>query len=148
MEPHADEQAGSFIRRRRRSRGEPKYRKLEAERELDRTGREADYRSWDEFYGEYYNRRGTDVRIGVFTDRGLRWTLSWLSRTTEVIAWPISWIDEGSHLWFDPWGYDGGVNLARVPQWVFVLGRVESLDEARAALASASTLDDARATFV
>jgi hypothetical protein len=98
--------------------------------DLSRLGATADYKHVEAFYDANPDRRGDDVTAGTINDADLRWSISWLPKTGEVIALADNWLDA-----------DGPEH---VPEYVFILGSAGSEQEARAAVARSVTLETLR----
>jgi hypothetical protein len=119
---------------------------------LQRTRDGADYQSFEAFYSSNEERRGNDESIAEIADGELRWQVSWLPRTSEVIAVPVGWLDESAHraVHVASSGLGGfssysAAGAPAIPEMVLVLGRVASLEQARRRLAVAASLDEVRA---
>jgi hypothetical protein len=129
----------------------------EAERHqavLSSTARDAQFRSWKSFYESDTRRRGDDVVIKDLFDREIRWSVCWLPRTHEVVAFAVGWADErwhpalfrsGGSIYF-PAGC-AGLGVAVVPELVNMLGHAESAAAATAQLAAVSTVAEARSAL-
>jgi hypothetical protein len=95
--------------------------------DLSRLATTADYRHPDAFFDANPDRRGDDVVAGTIDDVDLRWSITWIPKTTEVIARAASWLDATSP--------------EQVPDYVFILGRASSEQAAQAAVARSHTLE-------
>ena len=112
----------------------------------------ADFRSWKAFYDGDARRRGKEVALGELADGEFCWRIIWFP-TTEVVVWPFRWQDERRHrALYGQVGQrtrpsDVTIGPAALPEMIYVIGRVESADEGRQRVASASTLDKVRCTL-
>jgi len=95
--------------------------------DLSRLGANADYKHLEAFYEANPDRRGDDVPAGTIDDVDLRWSISWVPKTSEVIARATNWLDAG--------------NTEQVPDYVFVLGNAPSEQAAQAAVARSHNLE-------
>jgi hypothetical protein len=154
---HASGWPNSWIRRwsdRRRERSAVESIWLEQQRAhlaiLEQAKSVADFHSWKKFYAADEDRRGDDMKITELADIELRWNICWLPRTREVVAFSADWQDPRLHHFVTGAGSaDTGsgysaIATAPVPELVCLLGPAETLDEARARLATASTLAECR----
>jgi len=110
----------------------------------------ADFRSWKAFYDDDSRRRGKEVVVGDIADGEFCWRVIWFP-TTEVVAWPHRWRDERWHRavvaqprFNTPTPATFGVGSAPLPEAIYVIGQIESAEEAKLQLSSASTLADIR----
>ena len=114
-----------------------------ASKRFDRTVDNTDYKSFKQFYSANEDRYGDDVRIGEISGGELQWTITWLPRTSEVVAFAKGWSDPTYHARITNCE-SPHLTASDPPQLVCVLGRVESAADARTRLAAATSLDTVR----
>jgi hypothetical protein len=95
--------------------------------DLSRLGTTADYKNVEAFYEANPDRRGEGEPAGTIDDSDLRWSISWLPKTNEVIARASNWLDADTP---EP-----------VPDYVFIVGSARSQDEAKSAVARSHTIE-------
>ena len=109
----------------------------------------ADFGSFEDFYSSDETRRGDDVSLGEVADEALRWQISWLPRTCEVIGIPVGWCNDTSVPIVGGSGL-GGVSAfsygePAVPEVLVLLGRIHTEEEARRRVSAAKSLEEIRA---
>ena len=157
MDTTSDRSGGppsSWIRRwtdRRRQRAADHEFWLEQQRAhvaiLEQARSVADFHSWRNFYDDDEKRRGDDVKIAEIADIELCWNVCWLPRTQEVVAFSAEWQDPQWHHFVTDGGSSEGyvaIATAPVPELVCLLGPAETAAQARARLATVSTLAECR----
>ena len=145
--------SGFMERRRDRRRRRELFRQVVAEHAEAVAGivEAADYRSCASFYEANEDRRGDDVVLGEPQDPEINYSVCWIPRTGEVVAFARDWIDEMFHRHVVGTGGADSANayatlgVSPVPELAFLLGRTDSAALARDRVASATDLDTLRA---
>jgi hypothetical protein len=107
-------------------------------RSVERILAEADFESFHAFYERNEARRGDDIALARFADGELIWSVCWLPRTTEVVAFAVAWAEtrwhENVRVTESFMAVQTGLSPERIPELVFVLGHAETSDRAGSAI--------------